>query len=73
MMVFDVRDMRKCTQTAKGEVKYKMTSDLEDVVSWPYIRHINPLTVDIVAICIPTAHRDTLIPHVIAGEALLDS
>lgn len=50
-----------------------MTSDLEDVVSWPYIRHVNPLTVNIVAIRIPTAHRDTLVTHVIAGEPLLES
>lgn len=50
-----------------------MTSDLEDVVSWPYICDINPLTVNIVAICIPTAHRDTLVTHVIAGEPLLES
>lgn len=50
-----------------------MTSDLEDVVSWPYICYVNPLTVDIVTIRIPAAHRDTLITHVIAGEALLES
>lgn len=50
-----------------------MTSDLEDVVSWSYICHVNPLTVNIVTICIPAAHRDTLVTHVIAGEPLLES
>lgn len=50
-----------------------MIFNLEDVVSWAHIRHINPLTVDIVAIRIPAAHGDTLITHVIAGEALLES
>lgn len=50
-----------------------MSSDLEDVVSWPHICHVDPLTVDVVAVRIPAAHRDALIAHVIAGEALLES
>lgn len=48
-------------------------SYLKDVVSWPYICHVNPLTVDIMAICIPAAHRDPLVTHVIAGKPLLES
>lgn len=50
-----------------------MTPDLEDVIPWPYVGHINPLTVDIVAIRVPAAHRDALVTHVIAGEPLLES
>lgn len=50
-----------------------MASDLEDVVPWPYVCHINPLTVNIVAIRVPAAHGDALVTHVIAGEPLLES
>lgn len=50
-----------------------MASDLEDVVSWPYICHINPLTINIVAIGIPAAHRNALVTHVVAREPLLES
>lgn len=54
-------------------MRHKMTPDLKNIVSWPYIGHIDPLTVDVVAIGIPAAHRDTLVTHVVAGEAFLES
>lgn len=50
-----------------------MTPDLENIVSWPHVRHVDPLTVDVVAIGVPAAHRDALVAHVIAGEALLEA
>lgn len=50
-----------------------MMSDLEDVVSWAHVRHIDPLTINIMAIGIPAAHRDTLVTHVVTREPLLES
>lgn len=50
-----------------------MTPDLENIVSWPHVCHVDPLTVDVVAIGIPAAHGDALVSHVIAGEALLEA
>lgn len=50
-----------------------MTPDLENIVSRPHVRHVDPLTVDVVAIGIPAAHGDALVAHVVAGEALLES
>lgn len=54
-------------------MSHKLTPDLENIVSRAYVGHIDPLTVDVVAIGIPAAHRDALVPHVVAGEALLES
>lgn len=50
-----------------------MTPDLENIVSRPHVRHVDPLTVNVVAIGIPAAHGDALVAHVVAGEALLES
>lgn len=50
-----------------------MTPDLENIVPRPYVGHVDPLTVDVVAIGIPATHRDALVTHVVAGEALLES
>lgn len=50
-----------------------MTLHLENIVSRPHVRHVDPLTVDVVAIGVPAAHGDALVAHVIAGEALLEA
>lgn len=51
----------------------RKVSNLEYVVTRPYICHINPLTVNIMAISVPAPYRNALIAHVVAGEPLLDS
>lgn len=53
--------------------KKNQTTDLEDVVPWPYIRHINPLAVNIMTVRIPAAYGDALVAHVVAGEPLLEA
>lgn len=58
-----------------GSEKYvdESTTDLKNVISRPHVRHVNPLTIDIVAVGIPAAHRDTLVAQVVTGKALLDT
>lgn len=53
--------------------EFKTKSNLENVIPWSYICHVNPLTVNVMAIGVPAAHRNALITHVVAGEPLLDS
>lgn len=53
---------------AFGEPPY-----LEDVFSGSYVRNVDPLAVNVVAVGIPAANGDTLLSHVVAGEALLDT
>lgn len=50
-----------------------MPSDLEDVVPRPDVRDVDPLTVDVVAVRVPAARCHTLVTHIIAGIAFLQS
>lgn len=46
---------------------------LEDIFTRSYISDVDPLTVNIMAVRVPTAHWDALLSHVIAGEALMEA
>lgn len=46
---------------------------LEDIISRPDICNIHPLAVNVMTICIPAAHRDSLIPIVVTWKAFLKS
>lgn len=49
----------------------KCPSYLEDVFTGSYVCNVDPLAVDIVAVGVPAANRDPLLPHVIAGITLM--
>lgn len=51
-----------------GELPY-----LEDVFAGSYVCNVDPLAVNVMAVGIPAANGDTLLAHVVAGEALLDT
>lgn len=53
---------------ARGEPPY-----LEDVFAGSYVRNVDPLAVNVMAVGVPAANGDTLLSHVVAGEALLDT
>lgn len=46
---------------------------LEDVFAGSYVCNVDPLAVNVMAVGIPAANGDTLLSHVVAGEALLDT
>lgn len=46
---------------------------LENVFPRPYICDIDPLAVDVVAVGVPAADRDPLLPHVVAGIAFMST
>ena len=46
---------------------------LEDVFARSYICDVHPLAVDVVAVCVPAAHWDTLLSHVVAGKTLMET
>lgn len=48
-------------------------SYLEDVFTRSYVCNVDPLAVDIMAVRVPAANRDPLLPHVIAGITLMDA
>lgn len=46
---------------------------LEDVFAGSYVCNVDPLAVNVMAVGVPAANGDTLLSHVVAGEALLDT
>lgn len=47
--------------------------NLEDVFAGSYVCNVDPLAVNVVAVGVPAANGDALLPHVVAGVPFLDT
>lgn len=54
-------------------IMIRFASYLKYIVAWSDIGDVNPLTINIMTVGIPAAHSDPLFPHVVAGEALMET
>lgn len=74
-MIVQVREDQRSEDQRRQDkrVNVCVCVDLEHVVSWFEVSDVDPLTVDVVSVGVPAAHRDALLPEVGALVPLLDT
>lgn len=73
--------LRHCYTISEGSIRTtqrlltrkNQTPYLEDVFTRPDISDVDPLAVNIVTVGVPAANCDALLPHVVAGVALVET